>query len=341
MVQMLQALASLKLTLLGMVLLGIGAALSYGNPEHVSVWVLVAPLALLAANLAAAILTNPRINRQPGLLVFHVGLLGMVLLAGIGRLTHLDAHLEIAKEQAFSPELLMDVRKGPWHAGALDKVAFTQGGFTVDYAPELRRGLTHSQVFLPQPDGSVLEADVGDDRPLVLERYRFYTTHNKGFAPVLTWIPEDGETVSGRVHMPSYPLFEYKQDNHWTPPGTEEDIKFWLQLDTGMTLEDAWVLDGRNSRGVLVVTSGDQRVELKPGEETPLPHGRLRFDYLTTWMGYRVFYDPTIQWLFFVSVAGVFGLGQFFWKKLSLTAWTDDDSQAGNNSEAANKRGSV
>ena len=337
MVQMLQALASLKLTLLGMVLLGIGAALSYGNPEHVSVWVLVAPLALLAVNLAAAILTNPRINRQPGLLVFHVGLLGMVLLAGIGRLTHLDAHLEIAKEQTFSPELLMDVRKGPWHAGGLDKVAFTQGGFTVDYAPELRRGLTHSQVFLPQPDGSVLEIDVGDDRPLVLERYRFYTTHNKGFAPVLTWIPEDGETVSGRVHMPSYPLFDYKQDNHWTPPGTEEDIKFWLQLDTGMTLEDSWVLDGRNSRGVLVVTSGDQRVELRPGEETQLPHGRLRFDYLTTWMGYRVFYDPTIQWLFFVSVAGVFGLGQFFWKKLSLVAWTDDDDD----NNTAGKRGSV
>ena len=326
MLQVLGVVASLKLTLVGMVLLGIGAVLSYGNPEDTSIWVLVVPLALLAANLAAAIATNPRINRQPGLLVFHVGLLGLALLAGIGRLTHLDAHLEIAQGQTFSPDLLMDVRKGPWHAGALDRVVFTQGHYTVDYAPGLKRGLTHSQVFVPQPDGSVREVDVGDDRPLVLERYRFYTTFNKGFAPVLTWIPEDGEPVSGVVHMPSYPLFDYKQDNRWTPPGSDEIIKFWLQLDTGLTLEDSWVLDGRNASGVLVVTSGERRVELQPGEEVALPHGRLRYDYLTTWMGYRVFYDPTIQWLFFVSVAGVFGLSHYFWKRLNLAAWTDGDA---------------
>ena len=284
MLQVLSAMASLKLTLVGMALLGVGAVLSYDNPVDTSIWVLVAPLALLAVTLAAAILTNPRINRQPGLLVFHVCLLALVLLAGVGRLTHLDAHLEIAQGQAFRPELMMDVREGPLHTGVLDRVAFTQGRYTVDYAPGLKRGLTHSQVFLPTPDGSMQEIDVGDDRPLVLERYRFYTTHNKGFVPVLTWIPQNGEPVSGRVHMPSYPLFDYKQDNSWTPPGTDEVIKFWLQLSTGMTLEDAWVLDGRNSSGVLVVTSGDQRSELKPGEEVALSHGRLRYDYLTTWM---------------------------------------------------------
>ena len=327
MLKLLQSLASLKLTLVGMILLGIGAALSYGNPMETSIWVLVLPLGLLAVNLAAAIATNPRINRQPGLLVFHVCLLILVVLVGIGRLTHLDAHLEIAQGQTFSPELLMDVRKGPWHAGALDKVVFIQGRYTVDYEPGLKRGLTHSQVFVPQPDGSMLELDVGDDRPLVLERYRFYTTFNKGFAPVLTWIPQDGEPITGVVHMPSYPLFDYKQDNRWTPPGTDEIIKFWLQLDTGMSLEDSWVLDGRNSRGVLVVTSGDRRVELNPGEEVALPHGRLRYDALTTWMGYRVFYDPTIQWLFFVSVAGVLGLSQFFWKRLNLAAWTDEAAE--------------
>ena len=84
------------------------------------------------------------------------------------------------------------------------------------------------------------------------------------------------------------------------------------------------MLDGRNSSGVLVVTSGDQRSELKPGEDVALSHGRLRYDYLTTWMGYRVFYDPTIQWLFFVSIAGVLGLSHFFWVRLNLAAWTDD-----------------
>jgi len=331
----LRLLASLKLTLVGMVLLGVGAALSYDNPVDVSVWVLVAPLALLALNLAAAIVTNTRINRQPGLLVFHVCLLATVLLAGVGRLTHLDAHLEITNGQAFEPALLMDVRRGPWHAGNLDKVAFVQGDFTVEYAAGLKRGLTHSTVYVPE-GGRMREQDVGDDRPLVLERYRFYTTHNKGFSPVLTWMPERGEPVTGRINMPSYPLFDYKQNNEWTPPGSEQKIKFWLQLDTGLTVEDAWVLDGRNSSGVLVVVTDGLRVELDKGGSVRLKDGELRYDDLTTWMGYRVFYDPTLQWLFWVTVIGVLGLTHYFWTRLNLAPWTDD-APAGDTGEHGRK----
>lgn len=330
----LSRLSSLKFTLVGMVLLGVGAALSYGNPVDVSVWVLIVPLALLAVNLAAAIITNPRINRQPGLLVFHVCLLGTVILAGVGRLTHFDAHLEIAENQAFGPALLLEVSQGPWHMGNLDRVQFIQGRYTVDYSPGLKRGLTHSEVLLPGSEGVAVPRDVGDDRPLVLERYRFYTTHNKGFAPILTWLPDQGEPITGRINMPSYPLFDYKQDNEWTPPGAREKIKFWLQLQTGLTLEKDWVLDGRNSTGTLVVSTGDKREELQPGEEVRLAQGRLRYENLTTWMGYRVFYDPTIQWLFWVTITGVLGLTHFFWTKLNLKPWMDeadgaDDDQRG------------
>lgn len=322
----LRPLASLKLTVFGMLLLGVGAMLSYDNPADTSVWVLVLPLSLLALNLTAAILTNPNINQQPGLLTFHVALLSLVLLAGIGRLTHLDAHLEIVDGQRFTPDLLMDERKGPWHMGNLAGVHFTQGRFTVDYAPGLQRGLTHSQVFVPTADGGMQERDVGDDRPLVLERYRFYTTFNKGFAPVLTWTPQGGAPVTGVVHMPSYPLFEYKQDNRWTPPGSKQEIRFWLQLHTGMTQDAAWVLDGRTARGVLVVSVGERRVELQPGEAVDVGGGRLRYDRLTTWMGYRVFYDPTIQWMFFISIAGVLGLTHYFWQRLNLQPWLTEDA---------------
>lgn len=324
----LRLLASLKLTLVGLVLLGIGAAASYGNPVDVSVWVLIAPMAILAVNLAAAIITNPRINRQPGLLVFHICLLSTVLLAGVGRLTHLDAHIELAQGEAFHKDALLEMQQGPWHMGNLDGVAFTQGNYTVNYEPGLKRGLTHSEVFLPGPGGNVVPRDVGDDRPLVLERYRFYTTHNKGFAPILTWIPNQGQPISGRINMPSYPLYDYKQDNQWTPPGTQEKIKFWLQLQTGMTLEQDWVLDGRNSTGTLVVSIGDKREELKVGDEVQLAAGRLRYENLTTWMGYRVFYDPTIQWLFWVTIIGVLGLTHFFWTKLNLKPWVEEGDDA-------------
>ena len=324
----LRRLASLKFTLVGMVLLGMGAAASYGNPVDVSAWVLIVPLALLAINLAAAIVTNPRINRQPGLLVFHICLLGTVLLAGVGRLTHLDAHIELAQDQAFHKDLLLEVKNGPWHSGRLDKLEFIQGRYTVDYSKGLKRGLTHSEIFLPGAGGVAVTRDVGDDRPLVLERYRFYTTHNKGFAPILTWLPTQGQPITGRINMPAYPLYDYKQDNQWTPPGTQQKIKFWLQLQTGLTLEQDWVLDGRNSTGTLVVSHGDKREELQVGDEVQLPEGRLRYESLTTWMGYRVFYDPTIQWLFWVTIIGVLGLTHFFWIKLNLKPWMDEADDA-------------
>jgi cytochrome c biogenesis protein len=124
--------------------------------------------------------------------------------------------------------------------------------------------------------------------------------------------------------MPSYPLFEYKQDNRWVPPGGNQEIKFWLQLDTGMDENKSWTLDGRTSTGTLIVTTGEKRHEVPVGESVRLDNGVLRFDALTTWMGYRLFYDPTIHWLFFVAIMGVIGLAHYFWKKINLQPWLDE-----------------
>lgn len=316
--------SSLKITLVGMGLLVIGSILSYGNPEGTPVWVLIAPMVLLALNLAAAIATNARINQQPGLLVFHVSLLLILLVATIGRLTHMDAHIELVVGTEFEPGKLQEMNAGPLHSGALDKVHFVQGPFNVEYSPGMQRGLTYSYVNVKTITGEWEERVVGDDRPLVIEGYRFYTTFNKGFAPILTWIPESGVSVTGAVNMPSYPLFEYKQDNRWIPPGSKEEIKFWLQISAGMKEDDHWVLDGRTSTGVLIVTTENKRHEVQVGESIELQNGRLRFESLTTWMGYRLFYDPTIQWMFFISIMGVFGLTQYFWKKINLQPWMDE-----------------
>ena len=325
MFKVLQRIASLKVTLTGMVLLGIGAGLSYDNPMNTPVWVLVLPLAWLAINLVCAIITNTRINQQPGLLLFHVCLLMIVLLAGIGRLTHLDSHIELPLGEAFRPDRLMDVQAGPLHHGDVEGVHFIQGPYTVQYDANLKRGLTHSQVKVQEINGQWQDKVVGDDRPLVINGYRFYTTHNKGFTCIVTWLPDPSASESvapqtGTINMPSYPLYEYKQDNEWTTPAGQT-VKFWLQLNTGMTLEKPWVLDGRTATGVLVVTDKEQRRELKPGEAVQLEGGRLRFDALSTWMGYRVFYDPTLHWLFVVAIMGVLGLAHYFWRKMNLQPW--------------------
>jgi len=317
-------LSSLKITLVGMGLLVVGASLSYGNPEKTPVWVLIVPMALLAINLIAAITTNPKINQQAGLLVFHVSLLLILLLAAIGRLTHMDAHLELVVGTEFDPDKLLDTSAGPLHLGNLDNVHFVQGPFTVEYAPGMRRGLTHSHVKVKTATGKWEDRVVGDDRPLVIEGYRFYTSFNKGFTSILTWIPNNGEPITGTVNMPSYPLFDYKQDNQWNPPGSDTEIKFWLQLNTAMKEEDHWTLDGRTSSGILIVTSDDKRHEVQLGQSVQLRDGQLRFDALAMWMGYRLFYDPTIQWMFFVSIMGVLGLAQYFWKKINLQPWMDE-----------------
>ena len=326
MVKFVRAVASLKLTLAGLILLAIGAGLSYDNRIDSTAWVIIIPLAILALNLLAAIFTNPRINNQPGLLVFHVSLLGIVILVAIGRLTYLDAHVEIVQTQPFDPSALMEEYKGPYHAGLIDKVEFIQGGYTVDYEPGMKRGLTYSQVFLPDQQGNMVSKLIGDDRPLVIEGFRFYTTFNKGFSVLLTWIPQQGVAQTGVVNMPSYPLYEYKQDNSWTPVGSSE-IKLWLQLKTTMDIEKAWQLDARNTEGVLVVTQDNRRIEMKPGDTVPIQGGQLRYEKLLTWMGYKVFYNPTIKWLFYVSMLCVLGLCWHFWIRMSSRSWAEVTQQ--------------
>jgi len=316
MMPLFRRLASTRLTLLGMVLLAIGAGLNYDNPVDTSVWVLVVPLAFLAINLSAAIIVQPRINRRPGLLMFHIGLLALCVLVAIGRLSVYEARVELLQGTEFKPSLTFDVKQGPWHGGELSKVKFIQGPYSIEYGPELSRGPTRSQVAIPDGHGGWKERVVGDDTPLVIEGYRFYTTFNKGFASIITWLPDEGEPVSGAVHMPSYPLFEYKQANNWLTPMGQE-LNLWLRLDTAYDVENDWLLSGETSSGVLVVSSGEQRAELLPGGEVSLKGGRLRYETLSTWMGYKIYYDPTLMWLFIAAVLAVVGLMQHYWSKFA------------------------
>ena len=129
--------------------------------------------------------------------------------------------------------------------------------------------------------------------------------------------------------------------NRWVPPSGEE-IQFWLQLNTGMDEKKSWILSHRNSSGVLVVTQKGQRTELQLGQSVALADGELKFEGISMWMGYRIFYDPTIHWMFFISIAGVLGLGQYFWKKINLQPWMEaSESMEENEQTRAEEMASV
>jgi hypothetical protein len=309
----LHAIASAPVTLGGFGLLAV--VLLAPLPKEWTIAPTVAPLALLVLNLAAALAIRPKLRRG-GLGIFHFALLAMLLLAGFGRLVHYDARVEVTEESLLDPQGIEVVSAGPWSGAAVQRLGFRQGSFEVDYAPGMRRAHTRSQTWLPgEPNPRV----VGDDTPLVLDGYRFYTTHNKGFAPMLAWQPDRGEAVRGALHMPSYPLFDWKQENTWVAPDGAV-LRFWLRIERPLADKSAWTLVPRDMPAVLVVEAAGVRHELKPGESIALPGASLRYERLAGWMGYRIFHDPTIVPLLAAAVLGIFGLAWHLWRRQARPA---------------------
>ena len=312
------AAASLKLTAAALVLLAAGVLWAYLDRTY-AVPAMVAPMALLAFNLAAAILTNPKFRRQGALLVFHIALLIVVLLAAAGRLTYLNGRVELATGEAFTGELL-DAERGPLHASRLERAAFVNEGFQIDYAPRWKRLETRNQVRWRSARGEEVGV-IGDQTPLVLEGYRFYTTSNKGFAPVFLWQPAAGPAQRGAVNLPPYPVMQFGQQVEWTPPGAKETVTVKLPLEDEL-------IDYEKRSGFRLPPTHEVEIllekkthRLAPGATLELAGGRLRYEGLTTWMGYVVFYDWTLPWLLAAALAAAGALGWHFWRRFAARPW--------------------
>ncbi|MCM2252662.1 MAG: hypothetical protein NDJ19_09925 [Ramlibacter sp.] len=312
--RLLAPLASVRLTLAGFAMLAAAILAMLQRPQlHAAA--IVAPLALLGVNLAAAIALRPALRRG-GLGLFHGALLVALLLVAWGRLTHFDARVEVAEDGFYDPALVEVTGRGPWHGEGWRNLQFRQSAWEVDYAPRVKRARTRSTVWLP---GETAPQVVGDDTPLVLQGYRLYTTPNKGFAPLLVWQPAGGAPVQGALHLPSYPLFDWKQEHAWTAPdGTP--LRFWLRVERALPEHSAWTLSARDMPATLVVEVGGARHELKPGGTLALPQATLRYERLLGWMGYRIFYDPTLLPLLVASLLGVAGLAWHLWRRTARLA---------------------
>jgi cytochrome c biogenesis protein ResB len=323
---LLHALASLRLTLwlLPLLLLFVTAFLL--NPESPAIWLML-PLVLLSLNLLAAILTHAAFRREPPLLTFHLALLVLVVLAALGRLTHFNGQAEVTVGESFDESIV--VRQGGiWHNDRLAQLNFHLDSFAIDYVPldgVAQRGATRAKVSWLDDQGNEHEGVVGDHRPLVLAGYRFYTTHNKGFAPVFIWKSTDELAQQGSIHLPAWPTHEFQQALDWNIPGTAH--RLWTEL-----LFDEVILDPRHpsqfrppSAHSLVVRAGDARHELQPGQWLDFPDGRLTYKELRTWMGFTVYYDWTLPWLFSAGLLAVLSLGWYYWRRYATKPWSAMD----------------
>lgn len=321
----LQRLASLRLTAVALLVLFAAAVPAILTGEAVA-WQIAVPLGVLELNLLAAIATNNSFRRQFALLGFHVALALMVALVAVGRLTHLIGYAEVAEGMAF--EGLHERRGGPWHGDLPDSLAFANERVLISYHPGPMRDETRNQLRYVAGDGRVRTAEIGDHRPLVLGGYRIYATFNKGFAPVLTWLPDQGgEPVTGVVNLPRYPGEKAAQWREWEIPGAG------LQVLTALLIDEV-VLDPQRTSILrpprlnrLVVRLGDSRHELRVGEQVALPGGTLRYQELRMWMGYQISYDWTTPWVLASALLAVGFLALHFWRRYANHAWLRDDVQ--------------
>lgn len=311
---LLRGAASVRVTL---VLLGVTAVVAVagdGAPWPVGIWIAL-PIGALVINLIAALITNATIRAKPALFAFHFALASLALLVGLDRLMALSGHVEVTEGAAFEARLA-DVEAGPLHTWRLNQVGFVQGPFDIGYAPGMKRRQTYSRVAIEDGKGGWRETVVGDDRPLVAHGYRFYTSFNKGFAPVVSFRDTNGLAHTGAVHLPSYPLNDFQQGNDWNLPGSGRTIKLWLSLDVPVYDEDGpWSFETPKT-AKLVVIDGAARHELALGQSVALADGTVRFEELRTWMGYTISSNRLIIWILATAVVATLAMAAHVFTKL-------------------------
>lgn len=317
-----RALASSRLMVAFFVLMAAGSlAVAHGLMEPTPA--VLVPLGLLVLNLTAAIASKPRFRADFPLLVFHVALLAFVALLAVARLTYFEGTAKVGVGEYFSGTLRTEER-GLLHGDAARALRFFNAGFTEHFPEQNPYRRTDNRVRFAAEAGKQLEGVIGDDRPLVLDGYRIYTTSNRGFSPVLKWTAADGAIEQATVHLGQIGEDGFSPGVVWQVPGGPA---LWLSLSTepvrpqpGTARDNLAAQDAQN---MLVLRHNERFYDLRRGESVELPGGRLAYAGLNAWMGYRIIYDPTKPWLIGTVAVAIASLLWFYARRLWRT-WDED-----------------
>ena len=312
MMSLLRKLASLRLTLLGMILLAVLAVVGSRNAD-IGAEITVIPLVVLVVNLLAALLTNRSFRTQTGLLVFHIGLLLVFACIGLTLLLRYDGHVEVVQGGSFDAAQVETVERGWWHDDRLGEIELYQGEVRINYLPGLNRQDTHSTVEYRAASGELRRITVGDTRTANIDGYRFAATFNKGYALLLHWTGADGREALGAVHMPSFPSFDWKQVTTWTTPAGQE-IELELDFDQRVSDDRADWTFGRTDMpySVSVRVAGEPQRSIRSGESLELAGGLVQVADLRVWMAYQIEYLPFLPWMFVAAMLAIVGLTLHF-----------------------------
>lgn len=295
------------------------ALVALQQPDWITtVWIV--PLGVFAVSLLAAVATNARLRCDPALLGLHLGLLALVVLVALARLTYLDGAVTLTQGNAFDGQLHLD-RRGPLHPPGIEQLRFANEGFTEDFYTGARWKSTYNRVRWWDASGASQVAEIGDDRPLLLGGYRIYTSFNRGYSPMFSWQPTQGGEEIGTVQLRAG---ELDMANDWQLPGGP---KIWAMLDlpTPATLTPGERRANLNSAQIahrLVIRSGERREVLQQGQSMDFAQGRLTYLSLSSWMGYRVIYDVAMYWMAAATVLVVACMMAFYARLLGRN-WAD------------------
>lgn len=317
-------LASLKFTIVGLLVLAL-AVIAYIVPLQGANFLITIALFLLAVNLLFSMAIRPVFRRQLPLLMFHFSLLLLIVLLALGRTTYLKGRVELAQGEVFAGDVL-DIDSGYWHTLDFDGFWFINSQFNISYGPYVNRKNTYNTISWGKGSEQFEDAIIGDQHPLVLNGYRFYTTSNKGFSAIFDWKPEmgEGQVLRGAVNFPSYPAKEFEQVKDWLPPGQSKNLWTMLVLEEEIKNPEKPFAFRVPEKHSLVIRYNDERLAIRPGDSISLEGGELHYVELRQWMGYKVFYDWTRAWILATILICIVSIAWHYYRKFFSRPWLEE-----------------